>query len=1194
MRALLLSDTAKQVEYHDDQDSVGNPLDLRIICRQLMIRISTCFTKESWTLRYSTCLPVSLNNKAHIRGYMGLLSLYYTLTLKSDYAALWLQAFHDCASQFAMADHNSGYVVGPVGNVFNVLLDLGPVRNVFDLPDGSAIEGNTVINKVEELTSSLYQNEEMLAMAQVMIRSMQTTVDSLRSENESLKSYYSMSCAEQDKVRLRRDLEWVTQKAIPRMLAKVLRNEQFDDDMLKVQMVLIDRGHDLGPSWVKGRVADVLSNDLSSKLCDLDDFNTKFYNSLGRAPNRCSSIGKTRGLILFTRGIDEVPVVEPNQNNDVSVVPEPDFVDEDEDPKEDEFKEEEDDMEINIEEDENKSELTYLYKEVDPLNPPPPASESELDDEIKVESPIEHEDKIVPASIHEVCESSAAPFLREDSNGLLHGLMRRDINSLFDRMASISRRLCGRETAHALVKKKGKAKDKFYGKLILELGNEVRSGVDQGTTVMEKLVKKLGNTEDKVECKKLNKELEEARIMPLKSAPMTQAAIRRMIKDSVDAPIAADRGRKTNVKNDASGSGPIRGQDATPAVRECTFTGFMKCNPTVFCGVEGAKTKVATMDLETVNQMPWTEMKQLMTLEICSIEEVQRMEHKLWNLKGLTNNIKGEVTSSKPTDLNEDVRMAHKLMEQKSQALDARILEGKKRKWRIFKVEIVVVRAIKGITLVILCKIAKSKEIHERWLPLLLMESFLFVNDILLAMLASVQSSVERLGIWQGITRRRVLPWGLTLSLFRRVMIVVSKVILGTDVQRRLSKKLKKLVVELMLLRMLSLKEFVDARFSSMLDINLIKIRVSYEVELADGRVASTNTVLKGYTLNLVNHIFKIDLMSIKLGTFDVIIGMDWLVKHNAVIVYGEKVVRIQYGNEMLIVEGDKGVSGLKVISCIKARKYVEQGCHLFLAYVTGSKSKEKRIEDVPVIHDFLKVFPEELPGLPSLSQVEFQVGLVARDALVARYHQLHIKEEDILITAFKTRYGHFEYQVMPLGLTNALTVFMDLMNRGHVIDHSGVHVDHTKIEAIKSWAAPMTPTEVRQFFGLAGYYRRFIEALHEGTEDFVVYYDASLKGYGAVLMQREKVIAYASRQLKVHEENYTTHDLALGAVVFALRLWRHYLNGTKCVVFTDHKSLLRDLVMHESDKSKYFIHLGLDKMYHDLKPLYLVAEYES
>ncbi|GJS64287.1 putative reverse transcriptase domain-containing protein [Tanacetum coccineum] len=123
-----------------------------------------------------------------------------------------------------------------------------------------------------------------------------------------------------------------------------------------------------------------------------------------------------------------------------------------------------------------------------------------------------------------------------------------------------------------------------------------------------------------------------------------------------------------------------------------------------------------------------------------------------------------------------------------------------------------------------------------------------------------------------------------------------------------------------------------------------------------------------------------------------------------------------------------------------------------------------------------------------------------------------------------------------------------------------GLHVDPAKIEAVKNWASPTTPTEIRQFLGLAGYYRRFIEApilaLPEGNDDFVVYYDASHQGLGAVLMQREKVIAYASRQLKPHEENYTTHDLELGAVVFALKIWRHYLYGTKCTVFTDHKSL--------------------------------------
>ncbi|GKA65228.1 hypothetical protein Tco_0764935 [Tanacetum coccineum] len=161
--------------------------------------------------------------------------------------------------------------------------------------------------------------------------------------------------------------------------------------------------------------------------------------------------------------------------------------------------------------------------------------------------------------------------------------------------------------------------------------------------------------------------------MPLKSAPMTQAAIRQMIKESVDTAIATERARQANVRNDASGSGPVRGRDTTPAVYEYTFAGFMKCNPAAFRGVEGAielrrwfektesvfeisectegkkvkfaaatlegpaltwwKTKVATMGLETVNQMPWTEMKQLMTAEFCLIEEIQRMEHELWNLK---------------------------------------------------------------------------------------------------------------------------------------------------------------------------------------------------------------------------------------------------------------------------------------------------------------------------------------------------------------------------------------------------------------------------------------------------------------------------------------------------------------------------------------------------------------------------------
>ncbi|GKC48225.1 hypothetical protein Tco_1065947, partial [Tanacetum coccineum] len=149
--------------------------------------------------------------------------------------------------------------------------------------------------------------------------------------------------------------------------------------------------------------------------------------------------------------------------------------------------EEEDDIEVDIKEDKNESELTYPYKEVDPLNPLPSASESKPEDVFEVEDMVEPEDETVPASIHE------------------------DINSLFGRMTSLARRLCGRETAHALVEKKGKEKDEYYGKLILDLGKEVRSSVEEGTAVMENLVRKLGNAEEKDVCKKLKKELEEAR-----------------------------------------------------------------------------------------------------------------------------------------------------------------------------------------------------------------------------------------------------------------------------------------------------------------------------------------------------------------------------------------------------------------------------------------------------------------------------------------------------------------------------------------------------------------------------------------------------------------------------------------------------------------------------------------------------------
>ncbi|GKB48678.1 putative reverse transcriptase domain-containing protein [Tanacetum coccineum] len=170
-------------------------------------------------------------------------------------------------------------------------------------------------------------------------------------------------------------------------------------------------------------------------------------------------------------------------------------------------------------------------------------------------------------------------------------------------------------------------------------------------------------------------------------------------------------------------------------------------------------------------------------------------------------------------------------------------------------------------------------------------------------------------------------------------------------------------------------RSFVSNTFSALLDIIPSTLDVSYVVELADRRTSETNTMLRGCTLGLLGHSFNIDLIPIDLGSFNIIIDMDWLAKNHAVIVCDEKVVRIPYGNKILIVQGDKSDKEkkltLNIISCVKAQKYMEKGCQLFLAQVTvkenKDESKEKRLEDVLTIRDFPKVFPKDLPGLPPI-----------------------------------------------------------------------------------------------------------------------------------------------------------------------------------------------------------------------------------
>ncbi|GJY80461.1 putative reverse transcriptase domain-containing protein [Tanacetum coccineum] len=180
-------------------------------------------------------------------------------------------------------------------------------------------------------------------------------------------------------------------------------------------------------------------------------------------------------------------------------------------------------------------------------------------------------------------------------------------------------------------------------------------------------------------------------------------------------------------------------------------------------------------------------------------------------------------------------------------------------------------------------------------------------------------------------------------------------------------------------------KSFVSISLTSMLNIPPITIDTFYDIEKADENLVSTNTVIKGVTLTLLNQPFKINLMPIKLDSFDVVIGMDWLSKYHARIICDEKVVHLPIDGETLIIRGDQSETRLNLISCIKTERYISQGCQVFIQVTEKKKSDEKRLEDIPVVREFPEVFPEDLPGLPPVRQVEFQIDLIPGATPVAR-----------------------------------------------------------------------------------------------------------------------------------------------------------------------------------------------------------------
>nr|GEX04530.1 putative reverse transcriptase domain-containing protein [Tanacetum cinerariifolium] len=318
----------------------------------------------------------------------------------------------------------------------------------------------------------------------------------------------------------------------------------------------------------------------------------------------------------------------------------------------------------------------------------------------------------------------------------------------------------------------------------------------------------------------------------------------------------------------------------------------------------------------------------------------------------------------------------------------------------------------------------------------------------------------------------------------------------------------------------------------------------SYEIEISSEHLVEIDKVIKGCKIEIEGHEFDINLILFGSGSFDVIIGMDWLSNHKAEIICHENVVRIP------LLDG-------KVLRVLGKRPE-EKVRHLISA-------KEQKQEEMVVVRDFSEVFPDDLSGLPPIREIEFQIELYLDKFVI-------VFIDDILIYS-KTQEEHEVHLGLVLELLKEEKLYanfskcefwlQEVQFLGHMLNGDGIHVDPSKIEVVKNWKAPRTPSKVISFLGLAGYYRQFIENF------------SKIAKYLTILTQKSNTFGWCEEQERAFQ---TLKDNLCNALVLAL------INGPKILWCIGD---VRTLIMDEAHKSKYFVHPGADKMYYDLRDRY-------